>query len=87
MGLRREDDARISSSEGRARLAAQGQAIQRQAPGMEPVPTVSRRGLCVDLLVLEIKGIAEQRGSQLRKVNSNLMRTSCGDGDLQTITL
>ena len=83
----REDDARISSSKGRARFAAQSQAIQRQTPGMEPVTAISRRGLFVDLLVLEIKGIAEQGRSQLRKVDSNLMWTTSGDGDLQAITL
>ena len=82
-----EDDARISSSKRFARFAAQRQAIQRQAPGMEPVSAVSWRGLFVDLLVLQIKGIAEQGRSQLRKVDSNLMWTSCGDGDLQAITL
>ena len=54
---------------------------------MEPVTTVSRCGLCVDLLILEIKGIAEQGGSQLRKVDPNLMRTSCGDGHLQPISV
>ena len=54
---------------------------------MEPVTAVSRRGLFVDLLVLEIKGIAEQGTSQLRKVDPNLMGTTSGDGDLQAIAL
>ena len=76
-----------TASERGARLTAKMKLLQLQAPGMKAIATFSGSGHLADALIGQIKRITKQGGTQLRQVDTDLMRSSRRDCHLEAISL
>jgi len=63
------------------------QIIQLQAPSMEAIAPISGSGDITDALIIQVERITEQGRPQLREMDADLMRSTCCDRHLQTISM